>query len=43
MTYARAPQPVTFPEALQPDARLLIRGGRVIDPAHRVDARRAYS
>ncbi len=38
MTYARTPRPVTFPDALVPEARFLIRGGRVIDPAHRVDA-----
>src|SRR2546426_11096004 len=38
MTYARAPQPITFPETLRPDARLLIRGGRVVDPAHKGDA-----
>ena len=38
MTYARAPQPVTFPDALRPDTRLLIRGGRVVDPAHAIDA-----
>ncbi len=38
MTYTRAPQPITFPEPLRPDARLLIRGGRVVDPAHGVDA-----
>src|SRR5712692_7719376 len=38
MTYARSPQPVTFPEPLQPHSRLLIRGGRVIDPAHTIDA-----
>src|SRR2546425_5096726 len=38
MTYARAPRPVTFPDALAPEARFLIRRGRVIDPAHRVDA-----
>src|SRR2546428_10722572 len=38
MTYTRAPQPITFPETLRPDARLLIRGGRVVDPAHGVDA-----
>lgn len=38
MTYARAPRPLTFPDALAPDAPLLVRGGRLIDPAHRVDA-----
>src|SRR2546428_1155805 len=38
MTYTRAPQPITFPEMLRPDARLLIRGGRIVDPAHSVDA-----
>src|SRR5947209_12676584 len=38
MTYARAPQAVTFPDALRPDTRLLIRGGRVVDPAHAIDA-----
>jgi imidazolonepropionase-like amidohydrolase len=38
MTYAHAPRPITFPDALRPDARLLIRGGRVVDPAHGVDA-----
>jgi dihydroorotase-like cyclic amidohydrolase len=38
MTYTRTPRPVTFPDALAPEARVLIRGGRVIDPAHRLDA-----
>lgn len=38
MMYARTPQPVTFPAELSPDARLLIRGGRIIDPVHRIDA-----
>src|SRR2546428_13804743 len=34
MTYTHAPQPITFPEPLRPEARLLIPGGRVVDPAH---------
>lgn len=38
MTYTHAPQPVRLPKAQQPDAPLLIRGGRVVDPAHRLDA-----
>lgn len=37
MTYARSPQPVTLPEPLPPHARLVIRGGRVVDPAHNIN------
>ncbi len=37
MTYTRSPQPVTLPEPLPPHARLLIRGGRVVDPAHNIN------
>lgn len=37
MRYARSPAPITLPE-VERAGRLLIRGGRVVDPAHHVDA-----
>jgi len=37
MRYARSPRPIALPEG-EPAGRLLIRGGRVVDPAHHVDA-----
>jgi len=38
MTYARSPRPVTFPDPLDAHARLLIRGGHLVDPANSINA-----